>query len=167
MDANTIQEWSGSEEEEFRALFVETPNENPSEKMEVLAKSFPANTIQQLSGQNHFDAFGDMLCREIGVEPSIYGASATSDLSDWYKLIGGDTNDPILGPLFELPFNQSSKHLLVEVPGNQVAMQKPHHISTTKKRRVWSTEEHTIFHFFIRQRTCRQKWNLLMNKFLF
>ncbi|KAK3132708.1 hypothetical protein QOZ80_6AG0526580 [Eleusine coracana subsp. coracana] len=145
MTANVIQEWTPCEEEEFKGLFVETPNENPSEKMEVHAKRFPAKTMQQLSGQDHFDALGDMLCRKIDVEPSIN--DATSDSSDWYKLLGGETHDSVLEPSVEISLKQPSKQFMVAVAGDQVAVQKPRprRKSTLKKRRIWSSDEHRQF----------------------
>ncbi|KAK3129487.1 hypothetical protein QOZ80_6BG0480520 [Eleusine coracana subsp. coracana] len=142
MNANVIQEWTPCEEEEFKGLFVESPNENPSEKMEVYAKRFPAKTMQQLRGQDHFDALGDMLCCKIDVEPSINDAT-----SDWYKHLGGERHDSVLEPSVEISLNQPSKQFVVEVAGDQAAVQKPrpHRKSTIKKRRVWSSDEHRQF----------------------
>ncbi|TVU10382.1 hypothetical protein EJB05_43907 [Eragrostis curvula] len=85
MGANAIQVWKTFEEKYFKSLFCVATSENPSTRMDVLTERFPAKTIQQPSDE-YFDAIGDILCRDIDVEPISNGA--TSDLSDWYNLLG-------------------------------------------------------------------------------
>ncbi|XP_062198479.1 transcription factor SRM1-like isoform X2 [Phragmites australis] len=162
MDPMAIQEWTSCEVEEFKALIAKIRNEKSCNRMEALAKRFPAKTMQQLSDQ-YVEVFAEMLCDDIDDEPS--SDDAIIDLNDWYKLLEGDTHDSLLGPSVETPLNQPSKLLVVEAEGNQMKMQRSHCKSTDKRRRFWTAEEHRQFLRGV-QRLGRGEWKAISRYFV-
>lgn len=146
MDPKATEEWTSCEGEEFKALFAELWNEKSCDRMEALAKRFPAKSIQQLRDK-HDEVFVDMLFGEINGEPS--GDYASSDWHDWYKLLEGDTHDSVLAPLVETSLFEPSKELLFEAPGDQEEMQKSHRKSSRKRRQFWTAEEHRSFILYL------------------
>lgn len=143
MDLKATQGWTSCEAAEFQALFAELRNEKSCDRMEVLAKRFPAKTIQQLSDK-YAEVFADMLFAEIDDEPS--RNDATSDLHDWYKLLEGDSHDSALGPSVETAFCQSSKQLVLEAGRDQEETQNSQCKSSRKERKAWTGKEHRFFH---------------------
>ncbi|RLM87766.1 hypothetical protein C2845_PM04G23580 [Panicum miliaceum] len=69
MDPKATQEWTSCEEEEFKVHFAELWYEKSCDRMEALAKRFPAKSIQQLRNK-YAEVFADMLCGETDGEPS-------------------------------------------------------------------------------------------------
>nr|CAB3454184.1 unnamed protein product [Digitaria exilis] len=142
MDPKATQEWTSCEAEEFKALFAELWNEKSCDRMEALAKRFPAKSIQQLRDK-HDEVFVDMLFGEINGEPS--GDYVTSDWHDWYKLLEGGAHDSVMGPLADTSLSEPSKQLLFEAVADQEDTQKSHCKSSRKRRQIWTAEEHRQF----------------------
>lgn len=147
MDPKATQEWTSSEEEEFKALFTQLWYEKSCDGMEALAKRFPAKSIQQL-GKKYAEAFEDMLCGETDDEPS--RDDATTDWHDWYKLLQRDKNGLVLGPSVETPLFEPPEQLLFK-PEDHVEIQESHCKSSRKRKQSWTCEEHRLssFHIFI------------------
>jgi hypothetical protein len=143
MDLEATQEWSSCEAAEFKALFAELRNEKPCDRMEVLAKRFPAKTVQQLRDK-YAEVFADMLYSEIDGQPS--RDDATSDLHDWYRLLEGDAHDSVLGPPVETSLFQPSEQVVFKAAGDQEGIQRSHCEPSRKERQAWTAEEHRFFH---------------------
>jgi hypothetical protein len=139
MDLKATQEWSSCEAAEFKALFAELRNEKPCDRMEVLAKRFPAKTVQQLRDK-YAEVFADMLYSEIDGQPS--RDDATSDLHDWYRLLEGDAHDSVLGPPVETSLFQPSEQVVFKAAGDQEGLQWSHCEPSRKERQAWTAEEH-------------------------
>lgn len=143
MDLEATQEWSSCEAAEFKALFAELRNEKPCDRMEVLAKRFPAKTVQQLRDK-YAEVFADMLYSEIDGQPS--RDDATSDLHDWYRLLEGDAHDSVMGPPVETSLFQTSEQVVFKAAGDQEGIQRSHCEPSRKERQAWTAEEHRFFH---------------------
>ncbi|CAL5062961.1 unnamed protein product [Urochloa decumbens] len=142
MDPKATQEWTSSEGEEFKELFAELRYEKSSDRMEALAKRFPAKSIEQLRDK-YAEVFADMLVGETDGEPS--RDDATIDWHDWYKLLEGDTHDLVLDPLVQTPSPEPSKQLLFEPAGDEEEIQKSHCKSSRKRKQSWTSEEQRQF----------------------
>ncbi|CAN6175265.1 unnamed protein product [Urochloa humidicola] len=142
MDPKATQEWTSSEGEEFKELFAELRSKRSSDRMEALAKRFPAKSIEQLRDK-YAEVFADMLIAETDGEPS--RDDATIDWDDWYKLLEGDTHDLVLDPLVQTPLSEPSKQLLFEPAGDEEEIQKSHCKSSRKRKQSWTSEEQRQF----------------------
>ncbi|KAL6601599.1 hypothetical protein ACP70R_044819 [Stipagrostis hirtigluma subsp. patula] len=162
MDPKAVQEWTSCEVEEFKALFPKIQSKNAYERMELLAKRFPAKTMQQLSDQ-YVSVFVETLFVEEHGEPS--SNDAIADLHDWYQTLEGDTHDTILDPSVETTLNQPSKQLVVEAAGNQEAVQMSYCQSMLKRRQGWTAEEHRMFLLGV-QRFGRGEWKAISAYFV-
>ena len=146
MDPKNTQEWTSCEEEEFKAHFAELWYEKSCDRMEALAKRFPAKSIQQLRDK-YAEVFADMLCGETDGEPS--RDDATVDWDDWCKLLEGETQDLVMDPLVETSLFEPSKQLLFGPAGDQEEIQKSHCKLSRKRKQYWTAEEHRYFQSFI------------------
>ncbi|XP_025804405.1 transcription factor DIVARICATA-like [Panicum hallii] len=162
MDPKATQEWTSCEEEEFKVHFAELWYEKSCDRMEALAKRFPAKSIQQLRDK-YAEVFADMLCGETDGEPS--RDDATNDWDDWYKLLEGETHDLVMDPLVETPLFEPSKQLLFEPAGDQEEIQKSHCKSSRKRKQCWTAEEHRDF---LRGVNClgRGAWKFISDYFV-
>ncbi|XP_039824627.1 uncharacterized protein LOC120686455 isoform X3 [Panicum virgatum] len=142
MDPKNTQEWTSCEEEEFKAHFAELWYEKSCDRMEALAKRFPAKSIQQLRDK-YAEVFADMLCGETDGEPS--RDDATVDWDDWCKLLEGETRDLVMDPLVETSLFEPSKQLLFGPAGDQEEIQKSHCKLSRKRKQYWTAEEHRDF----------------------
>ncbi|KAJ1290738.1 hypothetical protein BS78_02G268000 [Paspalum vaginatum] len=162
MDLKGTQEWTSCETAELKALVAELWNEKSCNRMEALAKRFPAKTIQQLSDK-YAEVFVDMLFDETNEEPN--NDDATSDLHDWYKLLHGETHVSVWGPSMETPLLQPSRQLVFEAAEGEEVIQKSHNKSSRKSRQAWTAEEHRQF---LCGMTClgRGQWKFISKYFV-
>ncbi|KAL6880382.1 hypothetical protein ACP4OV_011947 [Aristida adscensionis] len=139
MDPKAIQESASCEVD--KALFPEIRNETTADVREVLWKMFNEKSTKQWDAQ-YVDVCVEMLCGDIEGEPSSNGAIAY--LQDWYKVLEGDTDGPVLHPPVETNLNQPSEELLDNTASDQEDIQKPL-FGSTKKQRGWTAQEHSQF----------------------